>query len=264
MPTVIAFANQKGGVGKTTLSTQFAFHLALRKEKKVLFIDMDAQGSATESLLQEAPYTGTESQMLFRDELEKLETQETPFGIRLIGSLQSPDAYDVEAMPLQRVLNPKKHLSGLMEDYDYVVIDCPPSLGRRLAGALMTADFLVCPIKLSGYAVSGLTSLFGIIFEMKKNLNPKLRVLGIAVNEFRDNAVQRHALTAVEEALPGLVFKNKIRTRSPVDLASSGKPIFRVRNGVKAASEMNALFEEILNRIDEEPDGASIEEAHHE
>lgn len=135
MPTVIAFANQKGGVGKTTIATQFAYYLRLQKKKKVLFLDMDAQGSASETLNERNPIAGTTSQALFREELDGVNVDKTPRGIDLIGSNQSPEAYDVESLPLAQVLNPRKWLAPILGNYDYVVIDCPPSLGRRLAVA---------------------------------------------------------------------------------------------------------------------------------
>lgn len=249
MPTVIAFANQKGGVGKTTLATQFAYWLKIKRHKKVLFLDMDAQGSATETLTESSAFDGVTTEALFEDAPGEIKVSQTPRKIDLIGSTHSPAGYDVEALPLARILNPKKHLSGILPEYDYVIIDCPPSLGRRLAGSLIVADYVICPIKLSGYAVMGLKSLFSTIIQIKKQANKKLSILGIAVNEFNDTAVQRDALTAVGEALPGYLFQTRIRSRSPIDIASRGKPIFEVRNGQRASEEMTALFSEILKRI---------------
>lgn len=252
MTTVIAFANQKGGVGKTTFATQFAYHLRVKKHKKVLFIDMDAQGSATETLLEAGPLTGTPSQALFNNDLEEVKVQTSPRGIDIIGSTQSAEAYDVESLPLQQIFNPKKWLEPILSNYDYVVIDCPPSLGRRLAGALVLSNFVICPVKLSGYAVSGLKSLFSTILQIRKNANRRLKILGVAVNEFQDTAAQRDALTAVNEAIPGYLFENKVRSRSPIDVASRGMPVGEVRNGKRAGEEMKALFDEMLKRIKEQ------------
>lgn len=251
MTKVIAFANQKGGVGKTTFAVQLAYFLRLKKQKTVLVVDMDAQASASETLLEGETLSSTTSQDLFNDDLEEVTVQKTPRGIDLIGSDQSPEGYDVEAIPLVQAMNPRKHLENIAKDYDFVIIDCPPSLGRRLAGALICADFVVCPIKLSGYAVSGLKNLFGTILQVKKRSNRRLKTLGVAVNEFQDTAAQREALFAVSQAIPGLVFQTKIRSRSPIDVASRGKPISEVRNGQRAAEEMSGLFNEILKRIKE-------------
>ena len=249
MATVIAFANQKGGVGKATFAVQFAYFLRIKKRKSVLFLDMDAQASASETLLEGEALTSTTSQDLFNDEVAEVRIQKTARGIDLIGSEQSPEGYDVEALPLAQAMNPKKHLEAVVQNYDFVIIDCPPSLGRRLAGSLICADYVICPIKLSGYAVSGLKSLFGTILQIKKRSNRRLKTLGVAVNEFQDTAAQRDALFAVTQALPGLLFKSKVRSRSPIDVASRGKPIFEVRNGQRASEEMAGLFGEILKRI---------------
>ena len=112
-------------------------------------------------------------------------------------------------------------------------------------------DFVICPIKLSGYAVSGLKSLFSTLIQVQNSVNPNLKILGIAVNEYQGTAVQRDALNAVDEALPGYLFESKIRSRSPIDIASRGKPIAEVRNGQRAAEELHDLFEEMLKRIAE-------------
>lgn len=251
MSTVISFTNQKGGVGKTTFSTQLAYYLATTKKKKVLFIDMDAQGSASETLLAGTALTGTPSEHLFNNDLDSLTVQTTEQGIDLIGSNQSAEAYDVEALPIEQVMNPHKWVSPILKNYDYVIIDCPPSLGRRLIGSLILTDFVICPIKLSGYAVSGLKSLFSTLIQVQNSVNPNLKILGIAVNEYQGTAVQRDALYAVNEALPGYLFESKIRSRSPIDIASRGKPIAEVRNGQRAAEELHDLFEEMLKRIAE-------------
>lgn len=251
MATVIAFANQKGGVGKTTFSTQLAYYLATVHGQKVLFIDMDAQGSASETLLEGKEYKATTSDQLFEAEQPDLQIQETPRGIDLIGSNQDPAGFDVEALPIEHVAYPQQWLESILSNYDYVIIDCPPSLGRRLVGSLGIADYVVCPIKLSGYAVSGLKNLLSTLMEIQNNFNQELKILGIAVNEYQGNAAQRDALEAVSNALPGLVFDNKVRSRSPIDLASRGAPINEVRNGHRASAELQALFDEILSRISE-------------
>lgn len=251
MTTVIAFANQKGGVGKTTIAVQFAYFLKLKKKKKVLFIDMDAQGNASSTLMgEEEMTTKTTSLNLFDDELaEGMDVQQTPYGIDLIGSVQSPEAYDVEALPLEQALNPKKWLEPILGNYDYVLIDCPPSLGRRLIGSLHFSDYVVCPIKLSGYAIAGLTGLFATIKEVQNSINSNLKVLGIPVNEYLGTATQRDELEALKDALPDTLFEARIQTRSPIDASSRGLPVWRVRNGQRAAEELHALFREMLKRM---------------
>lgn len=250
MTIVIAFANQKGGVGKSTLTTQLAYFLSLRKGKSVLLIDMDAQASASTTLLDGGEYSGTPVEDVFDDEVEDIQIQSTEHGVDLLGSTPSPSAYDVDALPLEQVFNPKKHLKDTLKRYDYVLIDCPPSLGRRLVSALVLADCVVSPIKLSGYAVAGLTSLLQTVEEIKKNANRQLRFLGVAVNDYMGDSGQRDALEGVTQAVGNILFETKIRHRAPIDQASNGRPITAVRNSAKANEELTALFEEILNRAE--------------
>lgn len=255
MATVIAFANQKGGVGKTTLTTQFAYYLKLRKGKRVLVIDMDAQASATQTLTEGGEQEGTRSDSLFDKTLKTLDIQETPHGIDLIGSRADADAYDVDALPLERSLNPRKHVKEIADDYDYILIDCPPSLGRRLVAALIMTDYVISPIKLSGFAVTGLVSLGQTIEDIRQQLNRRMKFLGVAINEFVDNGPQRSALAAVREQVPGLLFKTIIKFRAPIDQASDGMPVSSARNGLRAAKELGDLFEEILARIKKDQKG---------
>ena len=248
MTTVISFANQKGGVGKTTFSCQLAYYLRLKKRKKVLLIDMDAQGNSTGTLLGDDAFDCTNSEELFEDELSNVRVQKTPRGIDLIGTQPTAQAYDVEALPLEKVMNPQANLAGILPHYDFVIIDCPPTLGRRLTAALVLSDFVVSPQKLSGYAVAGITALFDTISQIQSGPNPDLQMLGIAVNEWKDTAAQKETLEALKNYLPEDVFKNKIRDRAPYDAAARSTPVWETRGGARAFTELKALFDEILSK----------------
>ena len=139
MGKVIAFANQKGGVGKSTLTVQAAFYLRKHRKKKVLVIDIDSQGNTTESLTQGQPYTATSSAALFEPNLEELGIfDDTPYGVDLIGSEQnSNEGYDIESRELDVIRNPAANIQAIKDAYDYILVDCPPSLGRKLLGGLV-------------------------------------------------------------------------------------------------------------------------------
>ena len=115
MGKVIAFANQKGGVGKSTLTVQAAFYLRKHRKKKVLVIDIDSQGNTTESLTQGQPYTATSSAALFEPNLEELGIfDDTPYGVDLIGSEpNSNEGYDIESRELDVIRNPAANIQAL-------------------------------------------------------------------------------------------------------------------------------------------------------
>lgn len=253
MGHIIAFANQKGGVGKSTMTVQGAFYYALKKGKKVLVVDMDAQANSTSTLLCGDELTSSRSEELFNKDLPDLRIQKTKFkGIDLIGSSLTDDAgYDAEALPIQLAGNPSEHLDKLRDRYDYIFLDCPPSLGRRLLSALLAADFVVSPVKLSGYAVEGLSRLFTTMLSVKQQFRPQLQILGIVINEFDGSVAHKKALQDVTDALDeSFVFKAMLRHRSPVDTASHGLPVWKVRNGQKAAEEFADIFDELAEKIE--------------
>lgn len=251
MPIRIAFANQKGGVGKSTICTQVAFQLAIKEKKKVLVVDMDAQGNTTTVLLKGQELTGTRTVQLFDENLDKVEVTETEYGIDLIGSPKNDrEGYDAESLPISAALVPRSNLERIWDQYDYVLIDCPPSLGRKLLSALNATKYVLCPVKLSGFAVDGLEGLFMTIFDVKEQINHELEVLGILINEYDQSAAHNKALAGVKEAMDDMVFDNYLRHRPPLDSATmEGEPIWRVRNGKRAAEEMQAVVKEMIKRI---------------
>lgn len=273
MSNVIAFANQKGGVGKTTLSLMSACWLAQFARKKVLYIDFDAQGSATNVMVGRKNLTSTRSGALFEDELPEVKVQtvelEPPLAIYkkrinddsvyekasldLIGSY-SGDAkgYDTESLPLAKIVNPAKHLAALTSKYDYIVIDCPPSLGRRLSAAMAASDFVICPIKLSGQAVDGLGNLIRTVLGVKAKINRKLNFLGVVVNEFSPSAAHNNTLEALQSdaTLQKLLFTNRIRRNLPTDTAiTKGQPLWTLPSAYKALDEFSDFMREMLDRI---------------
>ena len=169
----------------------------------------------------------------------------------MIGSSLTDDSgYDAEALPLELAGNPAKHLRKLRDRYDYIFLDCPPSLGRRLLSALLAADFVVSPVKLSGYAVSGLERLVTTMINVREQFNPHLQLLGLIINEFDGSVAHQKALQEVRDALdPSFVFDAMLNHRPPIDTASRGAPVWRIRNGQRAAEEIAAIFDELETKI---------------
>ena len=274
MATVIAFANQKGGVGKTTLSVLCACWLAQFARKKVLFIDFDAQGSATNVLVGRKNMTSTRSELLFEKEVGDVTAQKVTLPLPLpiykkrinnedvyqeafmdlIGSY-SGDAkgYDTEALPLASIADGARNIARLKSKYDYIVIDCPPSLGRRLSAALCATDYVICPIKLSGPAVHGLGNLVRTIIGIQARINKKLNFLGVVINEFSTGTTHAESLSNLrkDKTMSKLLSKTLIRRNAPTDTAMTrGLPIWALPSAFKALDEFSAFMTEMLERVE--------------
>lgn len=248
----IAFANQKGGVGKSTICTQTAFFLAERFNKRVLLIDFDAQGNSTQTIMQNNPISGTYSHELLNAELDKIELLQSPYpNIKLIGTPRNcTEGYEAESCELELCIHPSEHLSKIDDQFDFILMDCPPSLGRKLAAALIATHYVVCPIKVSGYAISGLEGLFNTIQAIQDGPNPDLEVIGAIVNEFDGGRSHKKALAEIKEELPELIFDNMLRHRPPIDAAQmEGVPIWKIPHGRLASIEFRHVVEELLQRV---------------
>lgn len=263
MTHVIAFANQKGGVGKTTLCIQAAYFLAGIKGAKVLVIDMDGQGNSSSRLApveedehgyQQPVYSGTRTAELFRDDLEEIEVMECPGGIDLIHSTKNDiELYLVEGADSEVVLRPAERTRELLKQYDYVLIDCSPSLGRNLIAALAMSTHVLMPIKLSGFALDGVEGLFGTVVNMKNTFNPGLAILGVVVNDMDRSMNHEKAYEQLQQYAGPLLFNNRIMHRPPLDTASSiGMPIWELQYGHVAIKEVEGVLEEMLERLNEQ------------
>lgn len=259
MAKVIAFANQKGGVGKSTLCIQQTFFLA-EQGKRVLVIDMDGQGNTSSRLApriehedgsHEVLLKGTKAAELFQENLSKIEVLTCPCGADLIHTPKNdPDLFEMEAVPLDRAMNPAKNLHELIQQYEYVLIDCPPSLGRKLVAALVLATHVVCPVQLSGFAVDGVEGLLSTIIGVREAYNPHLEILGIVINNMGRSVNHDRALKQLKQTVPDLMFENIIMHRPPLDMATSeGVPVWSLRHGHVAAKETQAVLQEILRKV---------------
>lgn len=258
MTTIISFANQKGGVGKSTLCIQAAYYLS-KQEKKVLVLDMDAQGNTSSRLAPKADaesskpvFSGTKTIELFAEALSNITPMPCgPFLDLIHTPVNDPELAEVESSPLEIALLPARHLGDFLQTYDFVLIDCPPSLGRKLVAALALSTHVVCPVKLSGFAVDGVEGLLHTIIGVQENVNPNLKLLGLIINDMDRSTSHERALKELTAAIPDLLFKNKIMHRSPLDTATSeGVPVWDLSYGHVAAKEVKAVLDEILERIE--------------
>lgn len=220
---VLAIANQKGGVGKTTTSVNLSACLAYIG-KKVLLVDIDPQGNATsgagidksdvEQCIYDVLVDDVEASEIIREtKVEKLYI--IPATIQLAGA-------EIELVPtISREVRLKRALEEVKEDYDYIIIDCPPSLGLLTLNALTAADAVVIPVQCEYYALEGLSQLLSTIRLVQKHLNHELRIEGVLLTML--DARTNLGIQVIEEVKK--YFQDKVyRTIIPRNVRLSEAP----------------------------------------
>jgi chromosome partitioning protein len=246
---IISIANQKGGVGKTTTAVNLAASLGAA-EKRVLVVDVDPQGNATSGYGADRESLKLSVYDLFqnRDLQEVLIPTGVPY-VDLVPSSISLVGAEVELVEVeQRESLLKEALSGYEEEYDYLLIDCPPSLGLLTLNALTAADVVLVPLQCEYYALEGLSYLLKTIELVRQNLNPDLFILGILLTMFdvRNNLSSQ----VVEEArrhFGDLVFETVIpRNVRLGESPSHGVPALLYDIQSKGAQSYLQLAKEVI------------------
>ena len=211
MGNIISLVNQKGGVGKTTTSVNLATALALRN-KKVLLIDMDPQANAS-SALGSDPQCPTIYQVLCQNQAISLSIQATDMeNLFLLSSDSHLAAASVEFLSLPKwEFLLKEHLQPLEKEFDYIFIDCPPSLGPLTINVLAASHEFIVPLQCEYYALEGLSQLIETIQRVRENLNPQLKLRGILLTLFDSRNRLSHQVAAeVKKHFEEKVFKTLI------------------------------------------------------
>jgi chromosome partitioning protein len=262
----IACANQKGGVGKTTTVVNLASYLALAGDR-ILVIDLDPQGNATSGLgidrtLSRSVYDAVVDAVAF-DEL----TIDTPIpGLSLIPSSIALAGAEVELTPIEQRERRLDRLLDPVEDrYDYVLIDCPPSLGLLTVNALTAADSTLIPIQCEYYALEGLSQLLATVNLVRDHLNPRLELKGAVLTMFdaRTN-LSTDVAAEVRRHLDSRVYDTVIpRSVRLSEAPSHGLPIHLYAPTSKGAEAYAALASEIRTRDGRTTTGSSIPRGNH-
>lgn len=252
MTTVIALVNQKGGVGKTTTAVNLAAFLGKRK-KKVLLIDMDPQANATSGLgIDKRELELTSYDVLVNDTAISDVIYETnadnvdicPANINLAGA----EVELVTAISREQIL--KNAIGTIADAYDYVLLDCPPSLGLLTLNALTASNRLIIPIQGEYYALEGLSQLMDTINIVKKKLNPELEILGVVLTMFNlRTQLSRQVKEEADKYFGGKVFKTLIpRNVRLAEAPSHGLAICDYDKNSKGARAYEALAKEVIKR----------------
>jgi len=247
------FLNFKGGTGKTSLSTSYAYRLAERGYR-VLVIDLDSQGHATRCLGEEgASFPRTLYDVLVRKVPIAQVTIETKMpGLSLVPSNLAMSTVDLSLMPMAgREFKLRNALKDVDGKYDFVVMDAPPSFGLLNLNALMAADDLITPVLADFLSYDGLRLLFETIQGLEEDLSHQLENIFICVNAYNQTfRIAREAVDALREHYREYLLESIVRQCTKFAQASSeGCPIFGFDPDSKGASDIESMQQEVLSRV---------------
>ena len=254
MAKIVSFSNQKGGVGKTTSCVNIAAQIA-NKGKRVLIVDLDPQGNATSGLgLSKSKIKKTVYDVI----IGRCETAEAIVKTKFKNLSIIPSTIDLAAAELELYdlddgssFTDKLPLGSVSESYDYIFIDCPPSLGMLTVKALSTSDGVVIPMQCEFYSLEGMSQLLNTVKKIRQLYNPALQIVGILLTMYNGRLTLTNQVVAeLRKYYQDLLFKVPIsRTVRLSEAPSYGAPICYHDPYGKGALEYAAVAKELMLRI---------------
>ena len=250
---IVVVVNQKGGVGKTTTSINVASYLS-ELGKKVLLVDMDSQANATSGVgMKSAEITHTVYDLMIESDLATQVLYPTAFeNLHLIPSSKDLSGAEIELVSMaNRESILKTRLAPYKPHYDYIVIDCPPSLGLLTLNALVAADCTLIPVQCEYFALEGIASLINTLTLVKNAFNPNLEIGGIVLTMYdKRTALNRQVVDNVRRYFKDLIFDTIIpRNIRLTEAPSHGLPVALYSPTSKGALAYYELAKEVINRV---------------
>jgi chromosome partitioning protein len=251
---IITVTNQKGGTGKTTTSVNLAGYLG-KMGKRVLLVDLDPQGNATSGMGMTGVTVGMYDFMMNDEYFQTTILRSDYRNVDIV-----PGTQDTAGISVEIVNHPKREfilsqkISVIAPQYDFVIIDSPPSLGLITLNGLVAADKVIIPVQCEYYALEGLGQLLETIQLVSKSVKPNLRVLGALLTMHdKRNRLSHMVIKEVRRYFPGYVFEAVIpRNVALSEAPSYGKPIHAYNNLSKGAFAYRKLAEEVISLADQD------------